>query len=777
LRNSKEGSMANPGNTSEEKLKLLEFSIDNISDAVYWVTLDGRFWNVNAAACRMLGYGREELLSMSVHDIDPTYDPAEAQSDLEKVKRTGSLRLERFHNTRDGRVIPVEITSNYFTYNNVEYVCAIARDISERVKAEKEAAFFKTLIESTRVPVYVLDPEDGFRMFYANQASCSHYGTTLEKMLNMRIPDWDPVFDMENIDEFMGEFRQGKPMHFETVHHDASGKLIPVEVTCSSLVSDGKELIAGYFCDITERKRIEEELRFTQYAIDKTIDQAFWMTKDARLFYVNDAACRALGYTREELTNMSIPDIDPTHPPEVFAGHWRDLQENGSVTMETLHRAKDGRVYPVEIRANYVVFDGKEYNCAFVTDITDRKRAEESLQESEQKFRVLAETTPAAIIVYQKNKNVYVNPHATRLIGYTEREFLEMRFWDWAHPDFKELIRYRGLARQRGEEVPSQYEFKGVTKSGEEKWVFLSAGRIEYKSAPAGIVSIFDITDRKRIEDDLQRAHNELEKRVEERTAELEILNGTLEKRVDEEVAKNREKDVILIQQNRQAALGEMLDHIAHQWKQPLNTISLIVQDLEETGYQGELTEDYISETVGKILVLLDHMAQTINVFRGFYRPDKEKKVFSIKESIDQALAFIAPALRFHSIAIELDVDFGLTAFGYPKEYAQVLLNILANARDIFRARGTEKPRLIIRAFAEDNKTVVTITDNGGGIPEAIIGRIFEFYFTTNEASGGTGIGLYMSKNIIEKNMGGRLSAGNTGNGAQFRIELHMSEN
>jgi signal transduction histidine kinase len=272
---------------------------------------------------------------------------------------------------------------------------------------------------------------------------------------------------------------------------------------------------------------------------------------------------------------------------------------------------------------------------------------------------------------------------------------------------------------------------------------------------------IIDITDRKMFEEELKR-----QKKL------LEELNETLEKRVEEEVAKNREKDFMLIQQNRQAALGEMLDHIAHQWKQPLNSISLITQTLEDAASDGELTDEIVGEAVYNTMALLDHMAQTMDVFRGFYRPDKEKKVFCIKDSIDQALAFIAPAFRFHSITVEHDVDPGLTAFGYPKEYAQVLLNILVNARDVFRARGTEKPKVMIRAFAEDSKTVVIIADNAGGIPKAIIDKIFDFYFTTNESCGGSGIGLYMSKNIIEKNMGGTLSAANTEGGAQFVIEI-----
>jgi PAS domain S-box-containing protein len=129
--------------------------------------------------------------------------------------------------------------------------------------------------------------------------------------------------------------------------------------------------------DITERRRAEDALRFTQFAVDKTIDQAFWMTEDAHFFYVNEAACHTLGYSREELLKMSVPDIGPTFPPEVFAQHWRDLQENESAMFESFHRTKDGHIYPVEIRANYVVFDGKEYNCAFATDITQRKRIQE----------------------------------------------------------------------------------------------------------------------------------------------------------------------------------------------------------------------------------------------------------------------------------------------------------------------------------------------------------------------------------------------------------------
>jgi PAS domain S-box-containing protein len=407
-------------------------------------------------------------------------------------------------------------------------------------------------------------------------------------------------------------------------------------------------------------------------------------------------------------------------------------------------------------------------------ELAERRQTENALRESEEKFRVLAETSPAGIFLYQGERIVYVNAAVSRFLGYTEQECLQMKFWDWVHDDFKLLVKERGLAKLRGENVPSRYECKHVSKRGEEKWIFISIGLVEYKGKSAGIVTGFDITDRKHMEEELKRARDNLEKRVRDRTAELEALNRTLEERVREEVAKNREKDIILIQQNRQAALGETLDHIAHQWKQPINAISLIVQDIGETCLQDELSKEYVYETVERILELIEHMAQTIEVFRDFYTAEKEKTVFRIKESIDKALIFIEPALRFDAIAVEIEAEPELSAVGYPKEFAQVLMNILANARDACRENGTKNPRVRINAFSEENAAVVTITDNAGGIPDDIVEKVFDLYFTTKRANGGTGIGLHMSKNIIEKNMGGILRAANVDGGAQFRIELNM---
>ena len=167
-------------------------------------------------------------------------------------------------------------------------------------------------------------------------------------------------------------------------------------------------------------------------------------------------------------------------------------------------------------------------------------------------------------------------------------------------------------------------------------------------------------------------------------------------------------------------------------------------------------------------------MSQTLDVFRDFYRPDKEKSVFLIKEGIEKAISFIMPALTIEYIRVEVEAEPGVAALGYPKEFAQVIMNLVSNARDAFRERKVEQRRLTIRAFDEDNRAVVTVTDNAGGICEGNIANIFEMNFTTKEQSGGTGVGLYMSKNIIERHMGGSLTAENVADGARFTIKLPM---
>ena len=273
--------------------------------------------------------------------------------------------------------------------------------------------------------------------------------------------------------------------------------------------------------------------------------------------------------------------------------------------------------------------------------------------------------------------------------------------------------------------------------------------------------SIWEMIQRKRAEAELaggQRA--------------LQELNMALEQRVSMEVDKNREKDRLMILHDRQAAMGEMIGNIAHQWRQPINAVGAILQDIRSASQHNELDDAYLAASVDEGVGILKHMSRTIDDFRNFFRPDKEKERFDAGDRVEKTVELVRAG--FANNGIELDVQREAAVFieGYPNEYAQTLINILNNAKAVLTERKVRQGRVSIRVGSEGNRSVVTVGDNGGGIDPAIIDRIFEPYFSTKSEGDGTGIGLHMAKTIIEKNMRGRLSVRNAGGGAEFRIEV-----
>ena len=268
-----------------------------------------------------------------------------------------------------------------------------------------------------------------------------------------------------------------------------------------------------------------------------------------------------------------------------------------------------------------------------------------------------------------------------------------------------------------------------------------------------------EVTERTRTQEDLSA-----------KQAQLEALNQTLEHRVEQAVDELRQKDQALIQQNRLAAMGEMIGNIAHQWRHPLHNIGLLVQILP--GEIEELSQAELEERVGQIMNIIMQMSQTIDDFTNFFHHDKEKTRFCAHTAVVRAVEFNSASLDSKGIAVSVEGDREASVFGYSNEYLQVLLNVINNAKDALVQRAVTEPRISIRISRRDGHSVVTIADNGGGIDENILPKIFDPYFTTKGPTLGTGIGLYMSKMIIEQNMEGRLTVRNIPNGAEFSIEV-----
>ncbi|HTP66251.1 MAG TPA: ATP-binding protein [Geobacteraceae bacterium] len=336
------------------------------------------------------------------------------------------------------------------------------------------------------------------------------------------------------------------------------------------------------------------------------------------------------------------------------------------------------------------------------------------------------------------------------LLGVTREALIGKPFTSYMHKeDYNILFKHLRHCRKTGEQIVTEL---GVVINGGSV-IQAQLSTLPYQGEDGATLFRTAITDITA----LKEAETALHRETVERLRTMEEL---------------REKESILLQQSRQAAMGEMIGNIAHQWRQPLNALGLTIQDIGLACEMGEFTMEQLDARIAAAMDIIYHMSRTIDDFRNFYKPDMAKRWFNVNHVVTRAVSLVEENFREHRISIDVSADEDLEISGYHNEYAQVLLNILMNARDALLERETDQPQVELRAWKEQGKSVVTICDNAGGICDEIMDKIFDPYFTTKESGLGTGIGLFISKSIIENKMGGRLTARNAGPGAEFRIEV-----
>ncbi|SHO81141.1 histidine kinase [hydrothermal vent metagenome] len=263
-------------------------------------------------------------------------------------------------------------------------------------------------------------------------------------------------------------------------------------------------------------------------------------------------------------------------------------------------------------------------------------------------------------------------------------------------------------------------------------------------------------------------------------------LKEKFEHRVNEELEKNRQKDKQLLQQTRLAQMGEMISLIAHQWRQPLSAISSRVNaidikiefgtyNLDNVDERNKFIE-YMNEGHKHILNYVSSLSETINDFRTFFKPDKNKEFITITTPIERALSIVEIKMSNHNIEIIKDYRIDKHINMLSNEIMQVVLIILNNAEDNFEERNINNREITIITKEDDKHYIIEIKDTGGGVPNDILDKIFEPYFTTKDSEKGTGLGLYMSKTIVEEHNNGILSVKNIDNGVSFEIKLKKEE-
>ena len=500
-----------------------------------------------------------------------------------------------------------------------------------------------------------------------------------------------------------------------------------------------------------ERDRADAVLRTLSTALEQTPDNVFITDRDGRIEYVNAAFETLTGYARAEAIGQTprILKAPGKYTQDFYEKLWQTILGGGVFEAVLLNQKKNGEVY-YEEKTIAPVRDGHGTITHFVStgkDITERQRAAAALKASEAKFRLVMENTPSAIFIHRGNTFVYVNTAAERLTGYSRDELLSMPFWQMVHPDSRDLVRDRGLARQRGDDVPARYELQISTKAGEERWIDITAARTLFDGEWSELATIFDITQQK------------------------EAVQALLT------------SEAQLRQSQKMEAVGQLAGGIAHDFNNLLTVIhgyaEFLAASLPEAGQHRA--------DVHEITRAAERAATLTRQLLAFSR----KQILAPRVlRLGDVVAELTPMLR-RLISEAIDLRTITTESGQVKvdagQLEQVLMNLAVNARDAMPTGGRLTIETADVSLDEHHArhhpstrpgphVVLAVSDTGHGMDAATQSRVFEPFFTTKPQGQGTGLGLATVYGIVKQSGGHIWVYSEVGRGTTFKVYLPRTE-
>jgi PAS domain S-box-containing protein len=718
---------------SEERYRTV---MEQAADAVFMHGETGRILDVNRKACQSLGYSREELLSKSVEDIDPEATQVGKHELWGKVLAGEQSTFESHQIRKDGSTFPVEVTLGPVRLLSGSVVLGIARDITERKRAEKalleSETQYRKLIETMQDGVYKSSHEGKF--LEVNPAMVKILGyDSKEELLAIDIKsqlyfapqDRESAALDEKLSE-MGVFRLRKK----------DGSEIWVEDHGRHVVNDEGTVLyhEGVLRDITERKQAEHQNMLLAQMLKSAKDCISITDLEDNILFVNDAFLSTYGHAEADLLGKKIsivrsPKVSPNEVgkilPATLEGGWHG---------EVSNRRKDGTEFPVELWTTLVrdTIGAPIAMAGVARDITERKRAEEELRESEERFRTLVENAPEPVFIQTEGRFVYLNRVAVAEFGAESADqLIGTLIFDRLHPDVHAIVRERIKQLNQGREKVPLLEEVYLRMDGTPFAVEVSAVPFSYQGRPGALVFLHSIEERKQLEKETAKARTDFLYAVShELKTPLFLMTATME------LIKSQSEG----ERQRQFLAQE------ETWIRNLARLRLLINNLVDSQRTADLGTQ-LNRTPTDLAALVRQAAQDLDVF-------------AVKQSVTWQLDLDSlPDLPLDPEAIE-----------------RTLHNLLTNAIKFSPAGGT----VHVRLHAQPDQVVLEIEDHGKGIPAAEMSRLFQPFARTGGAIKavipGTGLGLYVSKVLVEAHGGSISLTSEEGPGTIVTVTLPLRE-